>query len=615
MGARMPAAIALAALLATSTFWPGGPAAADDVKPVHALAMHGDPKYGPDFKHFDYVNPDAPKGGAVRYWADGTFDSFNPFIVRGVPAAGSGAIYESLTVPSFDEPFSQYGLIAESIEMPQDRSWVAYNLRPQARWHDGQPITADDVVFSFETLRDHGQPFYRSYYAAVDKAEAINEHKVKFTFKTANNRELPLIMGELTVIPKHYWQGRDFEAPTLEVPIGSGAYKIASFEPGRSVTLKRVEDYWGKDLPVNVGRNNFDTIRYDYYQDSTVAFEAFKAGAFDIYRENSNKNWAERYDIPQVKDGRIIKEQLKNESTHGIQGYVFNLRRPIFQDPRVRQALAYAYDFEWMNKNLSDGNLERLESYFAGSDLASHGLPEGEELQVLEKFRGKIPDEVFTTEYHPPKTDGSGNIRAGLREALRLFKEAGWELKDGQLVNTKTGQPFTFEILLQTDPAAERTLPSFLQNLKRMGITATTRPVDSSQYIKRLDQFDFDLITAVFGESESPGNEQREFWGSAAADMNGSSNLIGIKDPVIDQLIDLIVSADSRESLVARVHALDRVLLWGHYMIPQFYYSWERVAHWDRFSHPETTPKYAPLALDTWWFDQQKAAKLQGQTN
>ncbi|MBX6321018.1 MAG: ABC transporter substrate-binding protein [Rhodospirillaceae bacterium] len=589
--------------------------AAQAVRTLHALAMHGDPKYGPDFNHFDYVNPDAPRGGEVHLWAAGTFDSFNPFIIRGNPAAGSGRIYETLMTPALDEPFTHYGLIAESVELPEDRSWVAFNLRPQARWHDGRPITAEDVVFTFNLLMEKGNPFYRSYYAGVDKVEALGERKVKFTFKASNNRELPLIVGELPVLPKHYWEGRDFDKPTLEVPLGSGPYKIDSFEPGRSVTLRRVPDYWGKDLPVEVGQNNFDVIRYDYYRDSAVAFEAFKAGAIDIYVERSSKNWAERYGIPQVRDGRIVKEEIKDERTQGMQGYIFNLRRPIFQDRRVREALTYAYDFEWMNKNLSDGRLVRTESYFAGSELASHGLPQGEELQILEKFRGRIPDEVFTKEYHPPKTDGSGNIRAGLREALRLFKEAGWELKGGKLVNVRTGQPFTFEILLQSDPAAERTLPSFLQNLQRMGVTATVRPVDSSQFIERIDNFDFDMITAVFPESESPGNEQRDFWGSAAADTPGSRNLIGIKDPVIDELIELVISADTRESLVARVHALDRVLLWGHYLIPQFYVPYERVAYWNRFSHPAVTPKYAPLAFDTWWYDAGKAAALQGQTN
>jgi microcin C transport system substrate-binding protein len=614
MGPTIPT-VALRAALVGAFALLASPSTAAEPAPAHGVAMHGDPKYGPDFKHFDYVNADAPKEGELRLQVTGTtFDSFNPFILRGTPAAGVTLVYESLMTSSLDEPFTEYGLLAESVQMPEDRSWVTFTLRPQARWHDGKPVTAEDVVFSFNILIEKGDPFYRAYYASVDKVEALGERQVKFTFKGGENRELPLIMGQLTVLPKHYWESRKFDEPALEVPLGSGPYRVEAFEPGRSVTLRRVEDYWGQDVPVNVGHYNFDVIRYEYYRDSTIAFEAFKAGAFDVYFERSSKNWAERYDVPQVKDGRIVKETFAEQGTQGMQGYIFNTRREVFKDPRVRQALAYAYDFEWMNKNLSDGALVRTESYFANSDLQSRGLPQGEELEILERFRGRIPDEVFTTEYHPPKTDGTGNIREGLRAALRLFKAAGWELKDGKLVNTQTGQPLTFEILMIGDPASERTLPSLLQNLERMGVEARVRAVDTAQYIQRINNFDYDMITAVFGQSESPGNEQRGFWSTEAADTAGSRNYAGIKDPVVDELIDLIIAAPTRESLVARVHALDRVLLWGHYVIPQFHVPYERIAYWNKLSHPQVTPKYGVNVL-TWWFDKQKAAGLKQATN
>jgi len=585
---------------------------AEEVKAVHAIAIHGEPKYGPDFKHFDYANPDAPKGGTVRFSALGSFDSFNPYIIKGDP--GPASSIDQLLTGSLDEASAEYGLIAESVEVPDDRSWVAFNLRPEARWHDGKPISVEDVIFSFNILTTKGAPNYRLYYQNVAKAEAVGERKVKFTFSGGSNRELPVIMGQLSVLPKHYWEGRDFEQPTLEPPLGSGPYKVDSFEAGRWVVLKRVPDYWAKDLPVNVGQNNWDAIRYDYYRDPTVALEAFKAGNVDLRQESSSRQWATAYETPAKKAGRIILEKIPDESPQGMQGYIYNLRRDVFKDRRVREALAYAYDFEWMNKTLSDGQLVRTRSYWQGSELTATGVPADGELEILEKFRGKIPDEVFTTEYQPPKSDGTGNIRANLRKAADLLKSAGWEIKGGALTNVQSGKVMQFQILLN-NPQAERSTQPFLQNLGRLGVKAQMRTVDPSQYINLLNDFDFDMTSLRFPASLSPGNEQREYWGSASADQRGSQNYIGIKDPVIDELVNLIVAAPDRDTLVARTRALDRVLQWGFYIVPEFNVPFFRVAYWNKFSHPAVTPKYA-LGLDTWWVDPAKEAALKGkQTN
>ena len=573
------------------------------------MSLVGEPKYGPDFKHLDYVNPDAPKGGALRMYGLGGFDNFNGFIVKGL-AGPSSSIEALMTAPDDDIP-AEYGLIAETIEVPADKSWVAFNLRSEPRWHDGKPITVDDVIFSFSILKEKGRPFYRAYYANVVKVEQVGDRKVKFTFNTSGNRELPQIMGQLPVLPKHYWEGRDFESPPTEPPLGSGPYKVESFEMGRSVTLKRVPDYWGANLPINLGQSNWDTIRYDYYRDSTVALEAFKAGQYDFRQENSAKNWATAYDIPALKDGRMKKVELPNDNPTGMQAFVFNIRRDVFKDKRVREALAYAFDFEWTNKTIFYNQYTRTKSYFANSDLASSGLPSPEELQILEKYRGRIPDEVFTTEYKPPTTDGSGNNRVNLRKAVEILKTAGWEVKDGKMTNAQTGQQMQFEILLD-DQIFERIMQPFVQNLQRIGIQANIRTViDSSQYKYRTDNYDYDMITNVFGESLSPGNEQREFWGSATADAPGGANLIGIKDPVIDELIDLVIMAPDRQSLITRTRVLDRVLLWGHYVIPSWHLRIFRVAYWDKFGRPPTTPKPAyGTGFDSWWIDAEKEAAL-----
>jgi microcin C transport system substrate-binding protein len=605
-GRWLRGALAAAALLLA----PGLAAADSPVRTVHALAMNGEPKYGPDFKHLDYVNPDAPKGGEVRYAAVGSFDTLNPYTLKGTTAAGAGQPFETLLTSTDDEPFTEYGLLAETIEVPDDRSWVAFNLRPQARWQDGTPVTAADVVFSFETLRDHGHPFYRAYYASVAKAEAEGDRKVRFSFKPGDNRELPLIIGQMPILSKADWQGKDFEATTLKAPLGSGPYRIAAFEPGRSLTLKRNPDYWGKDLPINVGQDNFDTIRYEYYRDENVAIEALKAGNYDFRNENISKMWATAYDTPAARDGRLVKEEIPNNLPSGMQGFIFNIRKDIFKDPRVREALGYAFDFEWTNKTLFYGLYARTRSYFDNSELAATGLPSPDELNILEPYRGKVPDEVFTKEYQPPTTDGSGNNRANLRIAVELLKKAGWEVKNGVLVNGATGAPLAFEILLDA-PSFERVVLPWVQNLQRLGVKATVRTVDPAQYQKRLDDFDFDMTMTVFGESLSPGNEQRDFWSSASAGTPGGRNLIGIKDPVVDALVDLVIAAPDRQALVTRTRALDRVLQWGYYVVPNWHSDKFRLVYWNKLAHPAKTPPYG-LPLDTWWIDPAKAAALAG---
>jgi len=583
--------------------------AAESNYKAHGIAMHGDLKYGPDFTHFEYVNPDAPKGGELRRYGLGTFDSFNPFIIKGNPDDGSQSIYDTLMVGSADEPFSEYGLLAETVETPADRSWVIFTLRPQARWHDGQPITADDVIWTFETLRSKGRPEFRAYYAGVAGVEKVGERAVKFTFKPGENRELPLIIGQLVVLPKHYWQGKDFEATTLDPPLGSGPYKIDKFEPGRWSSYRRVPDYWGKDLPVNRGLHNVDVLRFDYYRDMTVALEALKAGAYDLRLEASSKDWATAYDVPAVRDGLLLKREFKNDRPAGMQGYAFNLRRPLFQDRRVREALGYAFDFEWANRTLFYGQYTRARSYFDNSELAANGVPQGAELQALEPFRAQLPAEVFTTEYQPPVTDGSGNLRDNLHKAAELFKAAGWTIDPSskKLVNAQ-GEPFEFEILL-FDPAYERVTLPYIKNLERLGVTARVRTVDPAQYKKRTDDFDFDMVINRWLQSLSPGNEQRSYWGSAYADQPGSPNVLGLKDPVVDALIEQIVAAPDRATLVARVHALDRVLQWGFYVVPQYYIAYDRIAYWDKFGLPAVIPSQG-VQIEAWWVDPAKATAL-----
>ncbi|OZG73643.1 hypothetical protein BTA51_07420 [Hahella sp. CCB-MM4] len=569
----------------------------------HGFAMHGDPKYPADFTHFDYANPKAPKGGTLRLGVVGdSFDSFNPFVIKGVPAAGvAGFMHDTLAKSSGDEAFSEYGLIAEKIEIPEDRSWVTFHLNPKARFHDGHPITAEDVIFTFKMLTENeqSQPFYKAYYADVKEVLAVDERTVRFNFKSNKNKELALILGQLPVLPKHYYENHDFAAADLSVPLGSGPYKLKSFEPGRSITYERVKDYWAADLPVNNGFYNFDEITYEYYKDHTIALEAFKAGEFDVRIENTAKNWATAYTGPQFDKGNIVKEQLPESTPSGMQAFIFNIRKDIFKDPKVRQALGLAFDFEWTNANLFYGQYARTNSFWDNSELAAKGLPKGEELEILNRFKGKIPNEVFTKEYQAPTNPKPGNIRNNLRKATGLLKEAGWEINNGKLVNKKSGKPLAFEITI-FDQGFERIVLPFVQNLKRLGVDASLRRIDTTQYINRIRDFDFDMIVYTIGQSNSPGNEQREFWHSSRANVKGSRNLIGIADPVIDELIDLVITAPDRESLVARTHALDRVLLWNHFVIPQWHLPYERIAYWKKLAHPEKQTKVGS-DLSTWW--------------
>src|SRR5205085_10733874 len=568
---------------------------------TYGVSLFGELKYGPDFKNFDYVNPNAPKGGTMKFSAIGTYDTLNPYVVKGVPAAGIGQIFDTLMVASQDEAGSEYGLVAETVEIAPDKLSVLYTLRKQARFHDGSPMTPDDLVWTFDTLRQKGHPMYRSYYGDVTEVEPEGERGVRFHFKNADNRELPQILGQMPVLSKKYWADRDFTKTTLDPPLGSGPYKIDSLDAGRSITYRRVPNYWAAALPVRKGRNNVDVIRYDYYRDGTIALEAFKAGQYDVRRENSSKSWATGYDSPALRARLIKKETIPNQLPSGMQGFGYNLRRPLFQDPKVRQALGYAFDFEWSNKNLFYGLYARTRSYFDNSELAATGAPKGDELKILEPFRGKVPDEVFTKEYNPPKYDGSDNNRDGLRAALKLLKEAGWSFKNEKLVNDKTGQPFDFEILL-SDPQMERIVLPFAKNLERMGITAHVRTVDTAQYEKRMETFDFDMTVVVFGQSLSPGNEQREYWGSQAADEEGSRNLLGIKNPVVDEVVEQLIRSPDRASLVAHTRALDRVLQYGYYVIPNYHIPASRGAYWDKFRRPQVSPKYG-VGIDTWWVD------------
>ena len=582
---------------------------ADAVLSDHAMTMFDNeiPKYTTTFPYFDYVNPTAPKGGTLRLAVDGTFDSFNSFIPKG-NAASTGSV-ETLLVNSADEPFTAYGLVAKTMEWPADRSWVIFNLRPEARWHDGTPVTADDVVWSFETLVEKGMPFYRYYYSAIDSAEALNTHRVRFNFKESGNQELPLITGQLPVLPKHYWASRDFSATTLDPPLGSGPYRIQKFEAGRYIVQERVTDYWGANLPVRRGMNNFDIIRTEYFRDATPIRLALKAGDIDFRLENQSKAWADDYNVAVVDKGLLNKEMVPHRQPTGMQAFVMNTRRTLFQDPRVRQALGYAFDFEWSNRTLFNGQYTRTTSYFSNSELASSGLPEGSELALLEHYRGRIPDTVFNQAFKIPVTDGSGRPRENLRKATALLKSAGWSVRDLKLINEATGVPFRFEVLLSSK-AFERIVLPYTQNLKLLGIEAKIRLVDRTQYMERYRQKDFDMLVAVWGQSETPGNEQREYWGSDAADSVGSRNLAGIKDPVVDELIELLVKSDSREQLNVRTRALDRVLLWGHYVVPHWHIRADRVLYWDKFSRP-ATPVRSGVMRSRWWYDTQKAAALE----
>ncbi len=581
-----------------------------EVHKAHAITLYDEaPKYPAGFSHFDYVNPNAPKGGVFRIAPvqESSFDSFNPYIAKGNPVS-TGSI-ETLMTSSEDEPFTEYGLIAESIEWPDDRSWVIFNLNPDARWHDGEPILADDVVWTFNTLFEKGRPVYRFYYSTVEKVEVLSERRVKFSFTESNNRELPLIIGQLPVLPKHYWESRDFSKTTLEPPLGSGPYRIKDFDAGRYVVQERVPEYWGKDLGVNKGLNNFQEMRTDFYRDVTAIRLALKAGKLDFRHENQAKAWALDYDIPAVDKGWLIKEQVEHQMPQGMQGLFLNSRRVIFSDPLVREAMSYAFDFEWTNHNLFFDQYTRTESYFSNSAMAATGLPENKELAILERFRGQIPERVFTEEFKAPTTDGSGWPRDNLLKAVALLEQAGWVVKDQVLTHSETGQPFEFEILLVSQ-AFERIMLPMVRNLTRLGMDVRIRLVDSTQFINRIRSFDFDTFIGSIGQSENPGNEQREYWTQAAAIQEGSRNYAGVSSPVIDAIVDELIQADDRDTLTATVKALDRVLLFGFYVVPNWHLAADRVLYWDKFSRP-AVPLKSGVSTSRWWFDPAKTDRLQ----
>ena len=583
----------------------------------HATALTGTPKYAADVKHFDYVNPDAPKGGLVRLATSGGFDTFNPILPKGNTAPGIGLMYDSLMDLALDEAdiSAEYGVIAEAMRFPEDFGWVEFRLRPEARWHDGKPITVGDVIWSFEKQVELSPP-HRFYYRNVVKAEATNETTVRFTFDVAKNRELPHIMGQLQILPKHWWEGtaptgekRDIGKGTLEPPLGSGAYRIKDFDANRRVTYERVKDYWASSLPVRVGTNNLDEIQYDSYRDQTVLLEAFKGDQYDFRAENSAKNWATGYDFPAVKDGRVILEKFPDKARGIMQAFVMNLRRDKFADARVRRALNMAFDFESANRTTFFSQYKRIGSYFAGTELASSGLPQGKELEILESVRELVPPEVFTTPYSNPVNGDAQKLRANMRQAIALLKEAGWVLKGRQLVNAKTGEPFEIEFIAQ-DPNSERYVLPYAGNLERIGIKLKMRVLDTPQYINRIRGRDFDMTT--LGWAAVPVARQRaaRLLGLGGRRPPQSRNYAGIKDKGVDALIDKVIFSKDREELVAATRALDRVLLAHSFVVPQWYLDVDRTARWDRFSHPDKIPEYTNGFPTIWWWDEAKAARV-----
>ncbi|HZP68821.1 MAG TPA: extracellular solute-binding protein [Pseudolabrys sp.] len=606
---KSPSAISVAQAREPATNW------------RHGLSKLSTLKYPADFKHFDYVNANAPKGGAVSQITLGSFDNFNIVVggAKGSLVAGIEFLYDTLMVSALDEVASTYGLLAEAVTYPDDFSSATYRLRPNAKWHDGKPVTPEDVIFSFDAFKKFS-PQAAASYRQVTKAEKTGEREVTFHFDGGGNPELPQVVGQLTVLPRHWWEGTDGEGKkrsigetTLEAPLGSGPYRIKEFSSGRNITYERVKDYWGKDLNVNVGRGNFDSLRFEYFRDATIAIEAFKSDLVDWRTENSAKNWATAYDFPAVTEKRVILEEFPINSIGLMQAFVFNLRRDKFKDPRVRRAFNYAFDFEEINKKLFFGQYTRTSSYFEGiSELSATGLPSGRELELLESVRSKVPPEVFTTPYSNPVGGNPTAIRNNLREALRLFREAGYEIRNQQIINSKTGGLFEVELLTNA-PLFERIYLFYKPSLERVGISVSVRTVDQAQYENRLRNWDFDIITFAWGQSLLPGTEQRGYWGSAAANQAGSDNVMGIRNPAVDEMIEKIIYAKSREDLVAAAKALDRILLWNHYVVPQWSYSKLRTARWNRFSHPETMPKYGMSAFPAlWWWDAEKAAKTGG---
>jgi microcin C transport system substrate-binding protein len=606
-----------------AVLWSATPARAQGsgVQWGHCLPLSGDLKYPAGFRHFDYVNPQAPKGGTLRLAALGTFDNFNQVVagLKGLFAAAAGTICDTLMVASLDEPMANYGLIAEEVGHSPNFATISFRLRAAARHHDGTPITVEDVIFSFEAFKKTN-PFIGAFYRDVEKVEKSGEREVTFRLGSPGNHEMPIVLGQLRVLPRHWWEGtdaagkkRDIGATILEPPLGNAAYRIKEFVAGRKVVYERVKDYWAKDLNVNVGRDNFDEVRYEYFRDPMVALEAFKADHVDWRIENSAKNWAMAYDFAAVKEKRVVLEEFPQRDRGMMRAFAFNLRRDKFRDPRVRQAFNYAFDFEEMNKQFFFGQYRRINSYFEGTELACSGLPQGEELKILEPLRDKVPPEVFTTPYANPVSGTAEKVRANRQEGMRLLAAAGYEVRDHKQVNVKTGEALTAEILnLTSDPlGSERFILFYKPSLARLGIDVSVRSVDDIQYENRLRDFDFDIMIATWPQSLSPGNEQRDLWSSQAADTPGSRNYVGIKNPAVDALIDRVIFTKSRADLVAATRALDRVLLWNQYVVPLFTDDRLRAARWDRFGKPDPLPNYGGAAFPAvWWWDAEKAAKI-----
>ena len=582
--------------------------AIEKLENAHAISMHGIQKYNADFKHFDYVNFDAPKGGSIKLHQIGSFDTLNNFILKGSPVVNLSQVHDSLLTQSFDEPFTMYGLVAESISVPEDRSWVIFKIRKEAKFHDGNPIRVEDVIWTLNTLKEKGHPFFKFYYGNVKTAEKISDNEVKFIFQGERNLELPLIIGQMKILSKKYWEDK-FENVLLESPVGSGPYRVKNFKAGRTIEFERVDDYWGKNLSVNKGRFNFQKIIIEYFRDATVALEAFKSSDYDFRQENQAKRWANAYNFTAIKNGHVKKESVKHEIPTGMQGFFINTRKEIFKDRVVRKALNYAFDFEWTNKILFFNQYERTASFFSNSDLSSSDLPSKEELELLDPFKNQLPNEIFNTIYENPINDGSGDLRKNLRIADKLLYEAGWIIKDGKRINESTGMPLKFTILL-VSPEFERIALPYARNLKKIGIETKVRTVDSAQYERRLEDFSFDMTVVSLGQSLSPGNEQKDFWSSTTAQINGSRNYAGVSSPAVDFLIDEVIAAKNRESLISATRALDRVLLWGYYVVPHWHIQNFRIAYWDKFGQPKINPKY-DLGLDTWWYDNDKIKLLE----
>lgn len=606
--------VVLLAILPLSRVQAEPAAKTDDVQTGTGLALHGEPKRPTDFKYFSYANPDAPKGGSLWLGVNGTYDNFNPFIIRGNAAPSVDTLlHGTLMVQALDEPLTVYAYIAKSYSMPKDRSWIEFHIDPRARFSDGSPITADDVIFSFQTLLKKGRPFYRFYYRDVVRVERTDRLSVRFHLRKSKNRELPLIISELNVMSKKFWQGRKFDEPLRVPPVSSGPYTVARYTYGRNIEYARRRDWWAKDLPALKGQYNFDRIRYEYYRDASVAIEALKAGEFDFRLENSASTWVSRYNIPAVREGLLVKLKVDTKLDEGISGFIFNTRRYPFNDWRVRRAIVYALDVEWQNDKLAFGQYKHSYSFFSNSELAARkGKPTGAVLDILNHYRDQLPRRIFDHPFQVPVYK-DGNLRPGLRKAFKLLDEAGFEVRDFRMVNKKTGRPLRFEFLIPS-PAYKRSVLPFKRNLQRLGIEMKIRLVDQSQFIQRVQKFDFDMIWAGWGQSLNPGNEQRNFWGSYSADRVASSNYAGVKSKVVDDLVNKLIAAETRPDLINYTRALDRVLQDMNIIIPLWHAGYQRYVYWDKFSLPKPTALRGTTVF-LWWYDAKKAERLRGRIN